>query len=104
MASKISNARGALLCDAAHAARFKPIEVPKATRRGGDDLLTGMSSKTVSALPKCVASDTLKSGGQCTPPGVTDSLIQVNTNSSWASRCPTSQAYTAYINYQMTLL
>ena len=60
MASKISNTRGALLLDAAHAAQFKPIEVPKATRRGGDDLLTGMSSKIVSALPKCVASDTLK--------------------------------------------
>ena len=77
MASKISNTRGALLLDAAHAAQFKPIEVPKATRRGGDDLLTGMSSKIVSALPKCVASDTLKVDGQCFPPGGAASLIQV---------------------------
>ena len=89
MASKISNPRGALLCEAAHAARFKPIEVPKATRPSGDDSLFGKSSNLVSAQSKCVASDTLKSDGQCLPPGGAASLIQVNPSSNGASARPT---------------
>ena len=89
MASAFANTRGAPLLSSARAAHFKPISAAvEATRPSGDDSLFGKSSNLVSAQSKCVASDTLKSDGQCLPPGGAASLIQVNPSSTGASRFP----------------
>ena len=96
MASAFANTRGAPLLSSARAAHFKPISAAvEATRPSGDDSLFGKSSNLVSAQSKCVASDTLKSDGQCLPPGGAVSLIQVNSSSTGASRCPTFQSVSA---------